>query len=162
MYTRYEKRSEAQVDALLSVKGAVPFKDSYGNRCRMGANGSKACSIYNYSKWFNWTSAQRRAFKDAFPEKVVAKAVIGHFLEIPAGTGFLDLMNYWVDKFMAGKIITVSLQDNQTFLINGNPLVLNRGDTIGFSLRELHEIKPSEAGQLWACIMVRGDLESLK
>ena len=119
---------------------------------RLGANGTAKISNYSYSRWYDWTADQRMAFKSAFgPE--VDKAIVGWFLTFPANTGFLDLMTYWEDKKMAGKIIAYALHNNQRMCINGIEQTINRGEGVKFSLRVPHEVNINSIKQDWVCIM---------
>lgn len=163
MYTRLHTLSETAVTELCELKDEVSFSDSYGARRRQGKNDAKALSIYNYSKWFNWTHAQRETFRKALPEKQTQKSKQVWFLDIPAQTGFLDVMTYWVDHaHMCGKVCAYSLTDNQVIYLNGNAITLEKGEGIYFCLSEIHEIKPSMKGQLWACVMTRTPVDDLK
>lgn len=155
MYKHYEKLSPEEVESLLALSKEVEYKDSRGSRMRVGYNGAKACSIYKYSKWFDWKHTQREFYKTTLPEVAIPKVVQCWFLEIPENNGFLDLMDYWVDKPLSGRIIATALRD-QTIIINGNPVKVLTGEQIGFSLCTLHEIRKSREGQLWACAMIRG------
>lgn len=154
MYKHYDNLTTEEVESLVELSKEVKFKDSGGTRVRMGANGSNALSIYNYSKWFTWKHKQREVFKAAFPENSKDSIVQGWFLKLPAYKGFLDLQDTWVDNPMSGRVIATALQD-QTIYIENTAIDVKKGEQIGFSLCSLHEIKPSDKGQLWACVMIR-------
>lgn len=156
MYKQLLDNSKAEVESLLELSTQVKFQAAEGYRRRVGANGPNALSRYNVAKWFDWTHDQREQFRVAFPVPLQRKAIQGWFLEIPRGTGFLDLMNYWVDKPLSGSVVCTALK-NQTILLNNTPIKLVKGQQITFKLDVLHEIKPSKEGQLWACIMYLGD-----
>ncbi|AEH03580.1 hypothetical protein AVT69_gp155 [Pseudomonas phage PhiPA3] len=160
MYKHYDPLTEAELETLLTLKDQVPFKIATSYKRRMGENGNKALSIYNYSKWFEWTKPQRELFKEGFSNDALDKAVQGWFLELPAGKGFLDRMTTWVDKPGSGTIIATALKD-QDILLDDKSVHLKKGEQIGFHLSTIHQIAPSKEGQLWACIMVRGDHEKL-
>jgi hypothetical protein len=156
MYKQLLDNTKEEVEALLALSRQVKFHAAEGYRRRVGANGPNALSRYNVSKWFDWTHAQREAFRPNFPEPLQRKAIQGWFLDIPKGTGFLDLMDYWVGKELSGSVVCTALR-KQTILLNRTPLTLEVGEQITFKLDVLHEIKPSKHGQLWACIMYLGD-----
>lgn len=156
MYKQLEDVSAEELKTLNALKLEVALKKAEGYNRRVGANGVKALSKYNFSRWFEWSHAQRALFKDTFPVDYQNKIVQGWFLEIPRGTGFLDLMNYWVGKPLSGTVICTALKD-QTILLNHTPVMVKTGQQITFHLSTLHELKPSKEGQLWACAMVMGD-----
>lgn len=155
MYKHYDKLTNEEVASLIALSKEVKFKDSKGSRMRVGANGADACSIYNYSKWFDWKHKQREIFRPCFPEMMHKSIIQGWFLEIPPNTGFLDKMVVWVGKEYSGRVIATALK-TQTILLDGTPVKVKKGEQIGFSLCTIHEIKPSTEGQLWACVMFRG------
>lgn len=159
-YQVYKDLPTTAVDSLIELASRVTFKDSYGHRCRMGANGAANLSVYENSKWFDWNRKDRAQFKAAFPEQQLTPAIIGYFLRIPKG-GHLDKQTVWVDRDKCGSMVVVALQD-QTFWIEGHELKMTKGQSIGFHLSKVHEIKPAEDGQLWACLMVMGDVAQLK
>jgi hypothetical protein len=162
MYTRLHTLSETTVAELCELKDTVSFSDSYGARRRQGKNNADALSIYNYSKWFNWTHAQRELIRKALPERQTKTAKQVWFLDIPARTGFLDVMTTWISKaHICGKICAYSLTDKQTIYIEGSAIQLNKGEGIHFCLSQIHEIKPSKEGQLWACVMTRAPVADL-
>lgn len=153
MYRRLQNEPADKVTGLIELSQSVRFKDSRGSRCRMGLNGSKACSIYNYSKWFDWKAAQRAFYKTCFPKHAMDQVLQGWFLELPPKTGFLDVMNYWVGADCAGTIVCTALRD-QSIIIGDETVGMHVGERLSFNLRTIHEIKPSDHGQLWACIMI--------
>ncbi|BEG72406.1 hypothetical protein [Pseudomonas phage PA1C] len=159
MYKHYDPLTEEEVTTLVDLSRKVKYKDSYGSRCRIGKNKTKALSIYNYSKWFDWTSKQRDIFKVGFSEDIQNKAVQGWFLDIPAGRGFLDQMTTWVNKTGAGTIVATALKDRQAIQLNGRLIELRKGEQIAFNLSTVHAIPKSDHGQLWACVMIRGDFQ---
>lgn len=153
MYTRLQPLSESAVVDLLELKEQVTFSNADGARRRQGLNDFNALSIYSYSKWFNWTSAQRTLVKQHLPEKQTGSAKQLWFLELPPKTGFLDVMDYWVGLGnRCGKVCAYALQD-QTILIAGKAVNVKKGGGIYFCLSEIHQIKPCDAGQLWLCVM---------
>lgn len=155
MYKHYTPLTENELEKAIALSGQVKYRLSTGSRRRVGRNGVNALSMYNYAKWFDWNKTQRTEFKSFFSPEVINKAVQGWFLEIPPGKGFLDVMDYWVDKPLSGRVVATALKA-QTFYIDNKAVFLKAGDQIGFSLISLHEIKPSSEGQLWACVMIRG------
>lgn len=162
MYTRLHTLSETAVAELRGLKDEVVFSDSYGARRRQGKNDANALSIYNYSKWFNWTHKQREIFRKALPERQTQKTKQVWFLDIPPRTGFLDEMTYWITHAKScGKICAYSLTDKQTIYLNGNSVTLEKGEGIYFCLSNLHQLKPSKDGQLWACVMTTSPVTDL-
>lgn len=155
MYKQYDDLTPEELESLVELSKEVKFKNSEGSRMRVGQNGPKAMSIYNYSKWFDWKHKQREVFKACFPEVAYPMIVQGWFLDIPANTGFLDRMIQWVDYPMSGRIIATALK-TQTIFLDDKPVRVKQGEQIGFSLCTVHEIKSSEEGQLWACTLFRG------
>lgn len=156
MYKYYNNLDDNEVEKLIELSEQVKFQKSEGHRRRVGVNGTNALSNYNVAKWFDWTHAKREQFRTNFPIPIQDKILQGWFLDIPRGTGFLDLMGYWVDKPFSGSMVATALRD-QTIFIDKKEIAVTKGQQIGFSLRSLHEIKPSKDGQLWACIMFFGD-----
>lgn len=156
MYRHYEPLTKAELEKAIKLSEEVKFTEATGSRRRNGLNAPNVLSCYNYSKWFSWNKTQRETFRSFFSESVLEQAVQGWFLEIPKGKGFLDVMDYWVDKPMSGEVVATALKD-QNFVLDGKVIMLKAGDQIGFSLRTLHEIrKNNKSGQLWACVMIRG------
>ena len=154
MYKSYEAVSEEELTELIQLSEEVVFKPATGWNRRCGAN-KKAMSRYNVAKWFDWKHAQRELFRTKFPAPIQTKIIQGWFLEIPRGTGFLDLMDYWVGKPNSGTVVITALKD-QSIYIDRCEVHVKAGQQLGFNLSELHEIKPSKEGQLWACVMFLG------
>lgn len=155
MYKSYQSISDTELTELIELSKEVKLDNITGHRRRIGANKSAKLSLYSMSKWFNWTHAQREVFRTKFPEPIQTKILQGWFLEIPRGTGFLDLMDYWVGKANSGSVVATALKD-QTIFLDKKELHVKAGQQIGFNLSTLHEIKPSKEGQLWACVMFLG------
>lgn len=155
MYKNFEPLSQAELKQLIEIKDSVTFTQAKGKDVRMGRNAPKVISVYNYAKWFDWRSNQRKVFKEFFPVTVREKILQGWFLEIPKHSGFLDVIDYWVGKPASGQVIATALQD-QSIILGGEEVVVRKGEQIGFNLSTLHEIKPSKKGQLWACVMFLG------
>lgn len=157
MYTRYSKLSDESLAALDQLCTELEWKHSTSHRRRMGENGINALSEYDNTRWFTWTHEQRLRFRAAMPENQQKKALVGYYIQFAPVTGFLDRMTTWVDKpASSGTIIAYALQDNQVIYLNDEPVVVNRGEGIGFNLGTVHEVKASEQGQLWANMMVLG------
>lgn len=154
MYVRLPALPPEAVAQLRQHYQEVPVKRAESHRRRMGENTVNALSIYRYSRWFDWTAAQRKAFKKHLPPSQAEKAIVGWFLDIDPEVGFLDRMTTWVGKTMAGTILSYSLKGEAQILINDRVVRVPEGEGICFNLREIHEIKPSPNGQLWACLMV--------
>jgi hypothetical protein len=156
MYKYLENIVPESMQTLEDLHQEVKMIPAVGPRRRVGANGASALSTYSVSKMFNWTAAQRDLFKDQFKGTVHDKIIQGWFLELPEHVGFLDLMNYWVDKPLSGSIMCIAMKD-QTIHLDKKPVVLTKGQKITFHLSTLHELKRSPEGQLWACVMFLGD-----
>ncbi len=156
MYVRFPKLSDEALATLQRLRDQVQFTESESHRRRMGENGQQALSRYRYSRYFFWPHAIRSAFKAQFPSKQAGQAVVGWYLELDPEVGFLDRMTYWVGKRQSGTSIAYALHADQVIYINDEPVTVPKGEGIGFNLSEIHEIKPSDDGQLWACVMVLG------
>jgi hypothetical protein len=155
MYKQYENVSETELEELEVLSKEVKFQKAEGYRRRGGVNGPNALSRYNVAKWFDWTHAQRELYRIKFPAPIQSKILQGWFLEIPRGTGFLDLMDAWVGKPLSGTVIATALK-NQSIHLDHKEVKVKKGQQIGFNLQTLHELKPSKDGQLWACVMILG------
>jgi hypothetical protein len=157
MITLLKKLSPTRVTRLRQLFDTFNLKQASSHRLRMGENGASNQSVYFTTRWFTWRYQIRDMFKAQLPEAMVNSAMVGWFLHLPPETGFLDRMTTWVGKEAgSGTAMAYSLQDGQVIYLNDIPHQLNRGDGIGFNLSEIHEIRPSAEGQLWACVMVRG------
>jgi len=154
MHVIYPALDEQNVKALVELRSEFELPNVRSNSRRMGENSCHNLSVYKNTRWFSWNRDQRQRFKDALPKKQWEKAVVGWFLDFPAKEGFLDRMTTWVNEVQSGTIIAYALRTNQSILINDEPVMVKKGEGIGFSLRNIHEIKRSQEGQLWACVMV--------
>lgn len=150
MYENLTALDSSTVDQLLVLKGAVPFTNK---NIRLGSGGIENRSVYTYSRWYEWNRTQKSTYETALGSALIDKSIVGWFLDIPANTGFLDLMDNWVDEPMAGTVVAYSLANGQEIIINGSTVTVNRGEGIRFSLKMPHEIKTSASGQQWACLM---------
>lgn len=160
MYKLYDPLTADELASLQKLADTVKFNPATGVQRRRGANAPKINSIYNTSKWFDWTAINRAGYKNYFPKQVHEKIIQGWFLELPPKVGFLDVMNYWVDKPSSGTIIATALKD-QTITLDGKAVAVSKGNQIGFHLSTLHELKASKSGQLWACVMYLGDFAAM-
>lgn len=157
MITRLKKLTPTRVTRLRQLYDTFNVPQATARRLRMGENGNANSSVYHTTRWFSWRYQVRDMFKEQLPENMVNSAMVGWFLDLPPETGHLDRMTTWVGKEAAsGTAMAYSLQDGQVIYLNDVAYQLNRGDGIGFHLSEVHEIRPSKEGQLWACVMVRG------
>lgn len=161
-YKIFKTTTAENADALLALSKDVGFRASGGSRTRIGANGEKALSIYSYSKWLRWNRHQRKIFKDNFHPGQIDRATQCWFLEFPAETGFLDIMNTWVDDPFPASIVSMSLKDGQIIDIDGEEVVVNKGELIGFKLSVLHSVPKTKEGQIWACTMSRASYTELE
>lgn len=158
MITRLKKLSPTKVHTLRQLFDTFNLRQASSHRQRMGENRSANLSVYFTTRWFSWRSHVRDLFKEQLPVGMVNQAMVGWYLSLPPETGFLDRMTTWVGKEAgSGTAMAYSLQDGQVILLNDTEYVVNRGEGIGFHLSEVHEIKSSTEGQLWACVMVRGN-----
>lgn len=150
MYEKLTNLNSNQLDALQQLFGNVDFTDK---NIRVGASGTTKMSKYVHSRWYDWNRQQKTSFKNCFNPAYSENALVGWFLKFPANQGFLDLMNYWVDKKMAGVVVAYALTNN-TIIINSNQISVKAGEGIKFSLKNPHEIRVSPAEQRWACLML--------
>lgn len=141
-------------DAVNNLKTVLSNIELSSTGRRLGENGVDRMSVYETSRWFDWTTTQTQTFKSQFDPNHVEKAIAGWFLHLPANTGFLDVMDYWVDKPDSGTVVAYSLTDGNTIWIDGTMHTCNTGEGIKFSLRKKHEIKTNPAEQNWACLML--------
>ena len=143
--------SNDTIDNLKSILSSVELS-STGRR--IGQNGVEHMSVYETSRWYDWDMNKVDQFKSQFDPAHVEKAITGWFLHLPANTGFLDLMDYWVDKTDSGTAVAYSLTDGNSIIINNNTYTCNAGEGIKFSLRYKHEIKTYSADRSWACLLL--------
>lgn len=159
-YIHLQQLPKESVAQLLELYGEFnpPFATSH--RLRMGANLGAKPSVYKDTRWFKWNADQRLRFKNAFDNRDhVSKALVGYFLEFPKNVGFLDVMTTWADLGERAAIIAAfALNDGQHIEINGNKVVLNAGEGIAFHVSQIHEVKKSKLGAVWANTMVLGKL----
>ena len=143
--------SNDTVDNLKSILSSVQLS-STGRR--IGEGGVDNMSVYETSRWYDWHMTTVQEFKDQFDPAHVNKAITGWFLHLPANIGFLDVMDYWVDKPNSGTAVAYSLTDGNSVIIDGNTYTCNAGEGIKFSLRYKHEIKTNSADRSWACLLL--------
>jgi len=148
MYKTLTSLNQESVELLQTLKDEVRFRS---DNIRIGANKTANRSVYSESKWYDWTRDQKSQFKTAMGN-LVDNAVVGWFINFPKN-GFLDEMDYWLDKTSAGTIVAYSLTDNNKIIIQDEETVCQIGEGISFSLKQIHEIKPEPINRTWACIM---------
>jgi hypothetical protein len=162
--------SEYQILPPLSAEAVAGLKEIYaelnppvakGQRVRMGANIGSKISCYKDTRWFKWSAAQRKRFKDYFDNRPhVTKALVGYFIEFPKNCGYLDTQTTWVAGGEHSTIIVAyALNDGQSIIISDKKVTLNAGEGISFRLSKVHEVKKSKRDSLWANTMVLGKLE---
>ena len=162
MYVRYPKLSDDNLATLEELVRELNWVASISHRRRMGENLQDNLSQYTNTRWFKWTHEQRQRFRSAIPENQHSKALVGYFIEFAPKTGLLDRMTTWKDDpANSGTIIAYALKDG-VILLNDTEVDVKRGEGIGFNLSVIHEIKPSDNGQLWANLMVMGDPAKFK
>lgn len=157
------KLSKEKLSTIQELASRTTLYPAVGSRRRIGANGANALSVYNYDRWFGWSSVDRKTFKSVFPEEVIDRAIVGHFLEIPEG-GFLDVMTAWVDTTQAGYMVSFNIgEEDATIIVSGKEVVVPVGGSVSFSLAEVHSIPKKSSGRdLWACVMLLEPPPSLK
>lgn len=148
--------SQEQLTSLRALCSEVRLIPATGTRRRTGEN-PKALSTYNYSRSFDWSAGQRERFMQCVPDEHRARFNVGHFLEIPVRTGFLDRMVAWKGTLNCGYMISFNIgQHPAVVYLEDEAVEVGVGDALCFSLAEVHEIKPTPQGQLWACVMLVG------
>lgn len=154
-FLRLPSVTKEQVDLLTELAKEVKFTNATGYRRRVGVNGTKALSIYHYSKWFDWNSKQRAAYRKAWTEEQLSVVVQGWFIRYPKRTGFLDEIDAWIDKPNSGTILGISLEDGQVIKVDGKLHTVNKGEVIKFNVSLIHSVPKVRETNLWACIMIR-------
>lgn len=150
MYELLDPISDDSVATLQTLMAGLTFHE---NDVRVGANGIEKLSVYETTKWLEWSREDRAAYKAALPAEFVEKAVIGSFLHLPATTGFLDIQDFWTKTPMAGTMCSFALEDDMDITINGETISVAKGQGIKFHLSNLHEISTKATDQNWACLM---------
>jgi hypothetical protein len=145
--------SAEQLNNLLELQSQVKMIPATSHRRRMGANKYNNLSIYNYSRYMTWTAAQRKIFKENFPDNADSKAVVKWFVEYPANTGFLDRMTYWVGEPSPSWFTCYNIKGSGNITINDELIVVPVGQGITFAVSEIHDIAATAAGATWACVM---------
>lgn len=161
-YKIFKKAPAKSVKALIALSKEVSYKYSGGSNTRIGANKERALSIYGYSKWLRWNRHQRQTFKDAFMSQQIERATQVWFLTFPAGDGFLDVMDAWVNDPFPASIVSMSLKDGQKMIFGSDEVTVNKGEYIAFRLSTLHSVPKSDVESVWACTMSRVPYESLE
>lgn len=154
MAIRLPTLEQKALDVLNTISTSVPFILANNRHRHIGANRGNNVSQYEFSRWYEWKRNQRNDYKTAFNPKQVERSVVGWFLKLKPNVDFLDKMTQWEGQSGFGTIVSYALQDNQAILINNRQFILNKGEGITFNVNEVHEIKPSTEGQLWACLML--------
>lgn len=160
-YKLFPAASKTDVKKFIELSEGLVFSRAEGSKRRVGRNKEKALSIYKYSKWFTWSFKQRAIYRKLIGDHRASRTLQCWYMKVPAGDGFLDVMDYWVTHPTACSVVSVALKDNQSIWIDGEEVVVKKGEAIGFKLNTIHEIKPSENGQMWACIMSRDHFSTL-
>ncbi|QBJ02717.1 hypothetical protein MZD04_gp191 [Pseudomonas phage Psa21] len=155
MYTILPALDQDTVDKLIALRKELTMSDSTGTRLRIGKNIRDKESRYRYSRWFSWNRHQRAKYKELIPEQIVSRSIQCWFLEFEPEVGFLDTMTYWVGMPSCGTAIAYALQDDMYINLEGNNIHVKKGEGIAFHLSTVHQVNPSSAGGLWACVMTR-------
>lgn len=150
-----QRLTPEQLTKLAEMSKTVRYTDAKTFKRRMGESGR--LSIYRYSKWLTWGLDNRTEFKSCFPPELIKGALIGWFLDFPVITGFLDRITTWVNDKVAGYIVTYNVSETPNIIyIDDEPVTVEPGQAICFSLKHVHEIKPSKERGTWASIMLQG------
>jgi hypothetical protein len=149
MYEIMTPLTSESIEILTALQHSVSM-DS--RNIRLGKNGYDKLSDYEESKWTSWTRQEKSTYK-AVMGNLIDKSLIGWFLRFPENSGFLDEMDYWVNRPSAGLVVAYALKDNQKICIAGEEITVNKGEGIRFSLKEIHEVKSGQSEQIWACLM---------
>lgn len=148
MYDKITRLNDESLEILQNLISQVPFRS---DNIRIGVNKTSNKSVYSESKWYNWNRQQKIQFKEAMGS-LVDTAVVGWFIKFPQN-GFLDKMDYWLDKTSAGTIVAYSLNNNNKIIMQDQEVKCDLGEGISFSLKQIHEIKPESFERNWACLM---------
>lgn len=144
MYELLDPISDESVDALKALMSDVAFRD----------DDSHGVNVVETSKWLEWSREQRALYKSLLPEAYIEKALVGSFLHVPADTGYLEPQTAWVNASMAGVMYSYALEDDLEIIIGDDTVVVEKGQGVKFSLKEVHEIKTKSTDQNWACLML--------
>jgi hypothetical protein len=150
MYETLTTLNSENLTALRNLRDQLQYNS---NVIRLGVSGADNPSVHQVSRWKNWTRAQKTDFKNQFSQEFLDTAVIGWIVKYPANTGFLDKMNAWTDSKVAGTVVAYALEDSQNIWIDDIEVIVNSGEGIKFSLKQLHEVKKQSTEQSWACLM---------
>lgn len=162
LYKKIDTLSKDLVNSLNELASQLKYRFSEGSRMRKGRNAPFKLSKYHYSKWFDWSKEQRDVVRNALPESIMSKALQTWFVKYDPVTGMLDEMDFGVERANPVTFVIVSLKPKQTIILDGNSITCSEGEVIAFSIASVHEIKPSEEGQLWLCVMIPTKLEDIK
>ena len=158
MYIIHKGVSESTADEFLKLALELNYKFSIGSRMRLGKNAPHVESKYWYTRWFDWNFKQRSLFKELFPEEFTTRILQAWFLKYEPLTGLSDEMDFWLDHRNPATFYCLALHDGQTIVINGETVVVNKGEILEFTTNQLHEVRPSKNERHWACIMTRKSL----
>lgn len=149
MYVLQPRLPETDLSTLESQWATLRFEDAHdGHR-----HPSRTPSQYRFSRWYEWATQDRLAFQQALPHRIERESVVGWFLHYPANQGFLDLQTHWHGAERAGTVFAWALNDEQVIHIEGERVVVPRGEGIAFNLTTRHEVKRLAHDQDWACVM---------
>lgn len=154
-YKITEEISEDSISNLKKLTESLSFKFSEGSRARKGMNAPDIMSKYWYTKWFDWSSKQRRVFSDNFNKDYINKALQCWFLRYDANVGMLDDMNAWLNLEHSASIIAIPLNGNHDINIDGEKIIVPKGKGIVFPLNVVHSVDINPEERLWACLMFR-------
>lgn len=148
MYETLKKLDQDSINSILDLKNQVKFRS---DNIRIGASGVSNRSVYTESKWYDWSREQKTQFQQALGN-LIDTAVVGWFITFPI-RGFLDKMDYWLDKTSAGTVVAYSLTDDNNITIDNETVILQKGEGVRFSLKQIHEVKTENRERSWVCLM---------
>jgi hypothetical protein len=152
-YKILDSLTPTQIANLLELQSNVTMVPATGVRRRIGVNGINNLSVYSYSRYLTWTSAQRKIFSDNYPTNADSKAFIKWFVEFPADTGFLDRLETWKDDKSPSWYTCYNIRGAGSITLNGVDITIPAGQGITYPLSIPHEMKSTSTSALWACVV---------
>jgi hypothetical protein len=152
-YKILDSLTPTQITNLLDLQSNVKMVPAVGTRRRIGVHGINNLSVYNYSRYLTWTSAQRKLFSDNYPTNADSKAFIKWFVEFPANTGFLDRLETWKEDKSPSWYTCYNIRGAGSITLDGVEITVPVGQGISYPLSIPHEMKVTTTGALWACVV---------
>lgn len=153
----HQKTNHFTKKAVLALKEVVTravWDESTSIRRRMGANGMANPSMYKTWKWHKFSRIDKQTISDLSPKGIIPKTFLFFFRKYDAGVGLLDKMTRWVDTKNTISFLCVSLESNQSIIIDGKLYLLQSGDSIKFNITHEHEVPRVKEDALWAIWML--------